>query len=148
LHGLAHLPHLQLRNRSLELGYGVPGVYPPQISAPRCRAVVRIQARELGKVDPVHDPLAQPEEFPFRLALGNEVISASEDVAHVSLLAHQGGSGAANLQQLDHVKPCRAAEHAAHSSWLQLAEILHEQLREPLLAAPSHGATLESVRSV
>src|SRR6266849_3806124 len=89
LDGLAYIHRLQLRKSPLEFRHGIAGIDPSQISAPRSRAVVRIQARELGEVHSVYDAFPQAEELPLGFVLGNELVGAYQNMTHMRLLHEQ-----------------------------------------------------------
>src|SRR6195256_181017 len=148
LDGLAYIHRLQLRKSPLEFRHRIAGIDPSQISAPGSRAVVRIQAGELGEVHSVYDAFPQVEELPFGFVLGNELVGAYQNMTHMRLLHEQRRTGAAQLEELEQMESGGASKPTADVSGLQGRQGLDIQLREPLLTAPTDHASLKRIRRI
>src|SRR6266513_824232 len=119
LDGLAYIHRFQLRKTPLEFRHGIARIDPAKVSTPRSRAVVRIQAGELGEVHAVYDAFPQAEQLPLCFVLGNEIVGARPNITHVRLLHEDRRTGAAQLEELEHVASGGASKHAGEFSVLQ-----------------------------
>src|SRR5882672_12623582 len=69
-------------------------------------------------------------------------------MAHVRLLHEHRRTGAAQLEKLEYVESGGATKHAADASGLQARQSFDIQLRQPLLTAPTHHASLKRIRRI
>src|SRR2546426_675342 len=83
--------------RALEIRHGVAGIDPVELAAARrTAAVVRVHARQLGEIGAaVDDALAQIEQAAARLAFGDDLAGAHENMARARL--RDGSAAAADL---------------------------------------------------
>src|SRR5437667_365776 len=82
---------------------------------------------ERGEVPTVDDAFPQGEQFPLGLVLGNEIVGTYQNMTYVGLLHEEGRTGAAQLEELEHVESGGASKHLADVSWLQARQGLDVQ---------------------
>src|SRR4051812_15928110 len=98
---LAHFAVLQPVHHALEFRHRVARRDPAQVAALAGAAVLGVELRQLGEIAAGDDALAQAAKALARLAFGQAVAGAQQDVPHVRLLHAGGRRLAALLQQLE-----------------------------------------------
>src|SRR5262249_38289710 len=93
----AHRTDLEIGHRAFELGHGVAGREPAQVSALGGRSVLRVDLRELAEILAAGDARAQALEPRAHFGIRQPLAGPDEDVARERLLHARGRRLAALL---------------------------------------------------
>ncbi|MDW8470081.1 MAG: hypothetical protein RML56_15100 [Burkholderiales bacterium] len=106
----------------------------------------RASSREVRAAD--HDALAKVGQLAPYLGFRHRLAGAQENVPHPRLRHLRLAACAARIEELQHVKAGRAAQHLAHLARLHARERPDEKLGQPVGRAPAHRPAREGIRRI
>src|SRR5690606_5963210 len=142
-HRVADLARGERIHRALELGYGVAGIDPAEVTAAPRAAIDRVLARQVleGAAAALHalPDFAQPAQ---PLVLADDLVGADQDVPCARLRDRRAAdagpaAGAAPVDQREHVEARRTAQQSAELPRTGVRQRVDEELRQALRRSPA-----------